>query len=230
MKVVFLTTIPSPYRVAFFNEWGKHCDLTVIFERNSSNDRDDTWKTVNIENFKPIFLKGINIKANKALCLSIVQTIKELVFDVFIVGGYNTPTAMLAVEWLKRRKIPYILNADGGYIKEDNPVVEIIKKHYISGASMWICTSERTIEYFLHYGAKQNLIRKYPFTSLHKEDILEHPVSREEKRNIRNKLGITEDKMVLSVGQFIHRKGFDVLLRAKKQLPGDLGLYIIGGN
>lgn len=230
MQVVFLTTIPSPYRVAFFNEWGKLCDLTVIFERKSSADRDDTWKNVDARNFKPIYLQGINIKANKAFCPSVIKTIKELTFDVFIVGGYNTPTAMLAAQYLRRKHIPYILNADGGYVKKDSPIVEKAKRHFISSAAMWICTSERTKEYFTHYGAEPELIRKYPFTSLYRENILNKPVSDDEKEKIRQRFGISEDKMVMSVGQFIHRKGFDVLLRAKRKLPENTGLYIIGGT
>ena len=32
MKVLFMTNLPSPYRVRFFAELGKKCDLTVIYE------------------------------------------------------------------------------------------------------------------------------------------------------------------------------------------------------
>ena len=134
MKVVFLTTIPSPYRVAFFNEWGKLCELTVIFERKSSADRDIIWKNIDIKNFSPIFLEGINIKANKAFCPSIIKYIKELDFDMFVIGGYNTPTAMLAAEWLRKKRIPYVLNADGGYVKRDRVIAGKIKQHFIAGA------------------------------------------------------------------------------------------------
>ena len=31
-KVLFITNIPAPYRIDFYNELGKHCELTVIFE------------------------------------------------------------------------------------------------------------------------------------------------------------------------------------------------------
>ena len=38
MKILWLTNIPSPYRVDFFNELGKYCELTVLFERETSAD------------------------------------------------------------------------------------------------------------------------------------------------------------------------------------------------
>ena len=37
-KVLFLVNIPSPYRVCFFNELGKLCDLTVLFEKHLMNE------------------------------------------------------------------------------------------------------------------------------------------------------------------------------------------------
>ena len=30
MKVLFITNIPAPYRIDFYNELGKHIDLTGI--------------------------------------------------------------------------------------------------------------------------------------------------------------------------------------------------------
>ena len=32
-NVLFLTNIPAPYRVDFFNEMTKYCNLTVVYER-----------------------------------------------------------------------------------------------------------------------------------------------------------------------------------------------------
>ncbi len=32
MKVLFISNIPSPYRVDFFQQLGKYVELTVIFE------------------------------------------------------------------------------------------------------------------------------------------------------------------------------------------------------
>ena len=57
MKVLWLTNIPSPYRVDFFNELGKQCELTVLFEKQASDERDDSWKKFNTDYFMPVFLK-----------------------------------------------------------------------------------------------------------------------------------------------------------------------------
>ena len=52
MKVLFITNVPSPYRVDFFNEIGKYVDLTVLFERNNAKSRNDEWMSNNFKNFK----------------------------------------------------------------------------------------------------------------------------------------------------------------------------------
>ena len=57
MKILWLTNIPSPYRVDFFNELGKLCELTVLFEKKAASDRDDSWKNFEAKNFTPVFLK-----------------------------------------------------------------------------------------------------------------------------------------------------------------------------
>ena len=45
MKVLFLTNYPSPYRVQFFNELGKLCNLTVLFEEGieKQTHRNKNW-------------------------------------------------------------------------------------------------------------------------------------------------------------------------------------------
>ena len=109
-------------------------------------------------------------------------------------------------------------------------MVNNVKRRYISGASTWICTSDKTIDYFKYYGADEKKVFKYPFTSIYEKNVLSEPLYPTEKKEIRARLGIPEEKMIISVGQFIYRKGFDVLLEACKELGGDTGIYLIGGK
>ena len=61
MKLLFLSNVPSPYRVDFFNELGKYCDLTVLFEKTTSDERDESWKKYQFNTFRGIFLRGKTI-------------------------------------------------------------------------------------------------------------------------------------------------------------------------
>ena len=42
-KILYISNIEVPYRVSFFNEFAKHCDLTVLYERKKSDNRDENW-------------------------------------------------------------------------------------------------------------------------------------------------------------------------------------------
>jgi len=56
MKILWLTNVPSPYRVDFFNELGKKCELTVLFEKRTSDERDRSWENYEFLNFTGVFL------------------------------------------------------------------------------------------------------------------------------------------------------------------------------
>lgn len=230
MKVLFLVNIPSPYRVDFFNHLGKFCDLTVLFERKSSAERDASWANANFINFNGIFLNSLNIRKNTALSIEILKYIKKNKYNIIVIGGYATPTGMLAIELLKMKKIPFILNTDGGIIKKDSIVKYNIKKRFISSAAQWLSTGSKTTEYLLHYGADFEQVYTYSFTSLKQNELIERPPLKNKKIQLRKKLGIHEEKVILSIGQFIDRKGFDILLAACGKISKDYGVYIIGGK
>ncbi|MBK5500711.1 hypothetical protein [Peribacillus sp. TH14] len=183
-RVLFLVNIPSPYRVNFFKELGKSCELTVLFERETSQERDMSWYDNDFNNFKAIFLNGVKFKKNMAICFNVASYLKKDLFDIIIVGGYSTPTGMLAIKILKQRKIPFILNTDGGLIKDDTKIKYAIKKYFISSATYWLCTGEETKKYLLYYGAHEKNIFTYPFTSILEKDVLKNIT----KKNMKNEL------------------------------------------
>ena len=84
LKVLFITNVPSPYRVEFFNELGKYLNLTVIFEKSTSDERDSSWNNYAFENFEGIVLKGIKINSDTAICLGIINFLKRHKFDYII--------------------------------------------------------------------------------------------------------------------------------------------------
>ena len=89
-KVLYLTNIEVPYRVCFFNELAKHCDLTVLYERKKSSNRNNEWSKSEKHIFKSKYLNGIKIKAENAFSFGILKEIFSD-YDVVIVGCYNSP-------------------------------------------------------------------------------------------------------------------------------------------
>lgn len=231
MDILFLTNIPSPYRVNFFNELGKHCNLTVIFERSNSAERDNSWCNYKFDNFQGIVLSGKSVGADKSISFSVKKYLNKDIYDAIVVGNAMTPTGMIAIQYMKNHRIPYWIEGDGAFPKEDNGLKKHIKSHFIKGADGYFSTSDMLDKYYIEYGADKNKIYRYPFTSLYEKDILTEILKHEDKVNLKNKLGIKEEKIIISVGQFIYRKGFDVLLKATKELQdNNIGIYIIGGT
>lgn len=231
-KVLFITNVPVPYRVDFFNEFAKFVDLTVCFERKGASDREESWIKTKGLNFNAIFLGGIKVSSDKAFCPSIRKIIKAGNYDNIIVSGYSSPTAMLAIKYLRRHNMPYILSSDGGLIKDNGTGFKHkFKSHFIKGANGYLSTGSETDKYLTHYGADKSKIHHYPFTSLYAKDIFENPAPIEEKKELRRELGMPEEsRIVISVGRFIESKGFDVLIKSAKNLHENTTVYIVGGE
>ncbi len=231
-RVLFLTNIASPYRVQFFDELGKYMDVTVLlYDRSEQHStRNTAWFEDGEGGFHQVQLtKRAATIGGENLCLDVIPWLKKS-YDAIVICGYSSPTAMLAMAYLRLKKIPFYIEVDGGLIREESKPKYLLKKTLVSSACRWISSGKWTTKFLVHYGAKEDGVFAYPFSSLTEGDILPRIAAPEEKVELRCKLNIPEKKMVLAIGQFIHRKGFDVLLRAAASLDQDTGVYIIGGE
>lgn len=234
MKILYINNIPSPYAVRFFEELSNHCELTVIFERHSASNRDEKWASDHLHGkFLPIFLNGLKIGAENSFCLSITKLIRDGQYDRIIFGDYGTFTSMWCISYLRRHNIPYEISTDGGFANYSEPAwKKKLKTYFIGGAARWFSSGGLTTEYLKYYGADEAKIVEYPFTSLVNEDIFASAPSEDEKLVLRNKLGINPSaKIVIGVGQFIYRKGWDVLVKAASRVHTEnIEYYIVGGE
>jgi glycosyltransferase involved in cell wall biosynthesis len=229
MNVLFITNIPSPYRVEFFNELGKHCNLTVWFEAETESNR--LWN-VNKQtmSFKSVFLKGITVGLDKHVNWSIRKQLRKSKFDIYILGSYSSPTEMAAIRWLKSNDIPFLLNSDGGFITQENKWKFRLKKYFISSATGWLSSGSHCTEYFTHYGANPKFIYEYPFSSFSYTEDERRPMAPSQLQQFKLKEQLKR-KVILSVGQFIPRKGFSELIESFHLLDeGETSLVIVGGG
>ena len=231
-KVLFITNYPAPYRVRFFDELGKHMDVTVLFSDRveEKKHRSAQWFESGEGHFRVQQLqKRVFSRHGRDLCTDVVDWIKKD-FDHIVVCGYSNPTVIYAMAYMRLHKIPFCMEVDGGLIREEAGCKRAAKSRLVGAADCWISSGSYTTQYLLHYGAREEDIYFYPFSSLWERDVPETAVSTEEKETLRRELGIGEEKMVLTIGQFIRRKGFDVLLRSAARLDENIGIYIVGGE
>lgn len=229
-KILFITNIPAPYRIDFYNELGQNCDLTVIFEAKRAPGITFNWKEDAIKNFKAIFLKEGEIE-EKRVDWSIFRHLRNLNYDKIFITNYAYLTETVAILSIKLRGIKYYYELDGAMAKQNEGAIrKSIKSFFLKGAKAYISPSGVTDDYIKFYCGAKVKIYRYPFSSLSDVDILHKPLEQEEKLNIRQRLCIEEPKMVLAVGQFIHRKGFDVLMTAASSMDRNIGIYIVGGK
>lgn len=229
MKLLWITNIPSPYRVDFFNELGKSCELTVLFEKAGARDRDASWRAYRFEHFQGVIMKGISYAPDSAACLEILTHLHRRTYDAVVVTNFSSPTGALAIAYLKATRRRYYIESDGGFPSHAR-LKSWIKRRIIGGAQGYFSTSDVHDSYYQAYGARPTELIRYPFTSVWADQVLPAPPTLADRTAARRRLGIEQEHMVLAVGRFIHGKGFDVLLKSCTALPASTAVCIVGGQ
>ena len=122
------------------------------------------------------------------------------------------------------------MESDGACAKNGKGFKEKLKGHFIRGASGYFSTASVHDDYYLCYGAQQDRLYRYPFTSLYQRDICQAPATPLEQKALREQYGIKAERVVVAVGSFIPRKGFDLLLQAAAVMPKETVAFIFVGG
>lgn len=220
-KLLVISSYPAPYRAAIFERLGKFYETEVFFEFIEDQSRSAQWFVRN-----PAF-RVLNTPENKEAFAKCLHNLQK--YDLVLAYDYNNTNAGRLMRACIRKGIPYVINCDGAFIRP-HWLKDRVKHYYISHARACFASGHFAEKYFLHYGAKKENIYFHPFTSLEREDILDAPVPEPERRRVRQELGLKDKPTVLFIGQFIPRKGIDVLLEAWAAKKEDAQLVLIGGG
>lgn len=232
MKILFLTNIPSPYRVEFFSKLGKRVDLTVIYELKTASNRDPSWKAICKEiTYKEIYLESTRVISDGGISTKVFSYLNGD-YDFIIVGTHGTPTAKLAILYMRLKGIPYILNIDGMLsceLDDKNWLNKKLRKWLFLGAMAYFTSGYDTDEYVRRLGI-QGSFYHYHFSSISEKDVLES-CNFASKDKVKSRLGIKEQHLLICVARFIPIKGIDSLLRVFNKINRkDIGLVLVGGE
>ncbi len=205
-KVLYLTNIEVPYRVRAFNELAKHCDLTVVYERKKSTNRDGKWAGSEKPNYNIKYLEGIKVGNEGSFSLKLLKEIFSG-YDEIIVGCYNSPVQMAAIILMRLFRKPYILNVDGEVFLGDKGIKSKLKKFFLSGASKYLAAGEKSAD-SLRIFVKEKEVIPYYFSSLYESELFEN-------KAVAAKAGRKDT--VLVVGQYFDYKGMDIALEVARR-------------
>ncbi len=228
MKILIVFNHIAPYKVRLFNEISKFHDLTVIFERTTASDREKEFYSENKFNFKTIFLHGLKFGTENTLSNGVVKHLKDNQYDLIIMNGYSKVPELLAIKYLKKHSIPYGLYINGGIIHKESKCKKNFKTKYISGASFYMSPDKRSDAYLEYYGANKNLIYNYPYATIYEKEILDKPLSKEEREQLKIKLNVPYKNIYVSCGQLIERKNYKALLKNWTRMNNENHLLIFG--
>lgn len=222
-RALVVSSYPAPYRVGVFKELASEYDLDIFFDTCINENRNSEWFCKSGDfSFDILDNDKANHKFKKAL-----KDIKN--YDFVLAYDPARKPAIKAIILCRLHHVPYYVNNDGAIIRK-NFIRDSVKKFLYRGAKACFSSGHSATEYFKYYGVSKEKITEHNFSSLTNEDILLQPVSVEEKAELRKQLNLEDKKTIITVGQFIYRKGFDVLLRAWKQIDDYAQLLIIGGG
>lgn len=232
IRVLYVCNFESPYRIEFWNELTQFCDVTVLFTetKEQQGERDSRWFSNLKYKFKTDILKQTKLLGGKYVCFGVRNYIKSRSYDLIIFHPYSPLSCVYGICYCIRHHIRYVINSDGGFAKSGKGLHEKLKRYLISHAFAFTSTAELTDEYLAFYGGNRDRMFRYTLTTVREKDIAKSPVSDEEKKNLRVRHNILEDKVVITVGNMIPRKGFDLLLKSARSINSDIGIYIIGGK
>lgn len=224
MKVLIVFNHPAPYKVRLFNALAKHIDLDVIFERKKASDRPADFYNENKYEFNALFLKHGAFGKEQSNTGELKRYLKKHhnEYDLIIMNGWSMLTEIRAIHYLIKHKIPYVMYINGGIIKKDSKLKLKIKKACISHANWYLSPSEDANKYLVYYGAKEDKIHLYNYSSIESKDVLNKPLAKEEKQEYRKKYNLPEGTLFVSASQFIERKNILFLLECFKGLKEKL--------
>lgn len=214
MKVLYLTNIHNPYRDEFFEQLGQRCSLTVLFEKRGDKNRDASWfESVHAHSYEEVYLPR-----GEACPLSptMLRTIDKG-WSLVVVGCYNTVRQIAAIEYMRRRRIAYVINSDGPLFELPGPK-GLVRRRVLEGARGYLVAGLTSAPSLRRELGRGIVVGSYPFSPFTGADVVRLSSRREER----------DERLVLLVGRYLPYKGLDVALDALAELSGDLSVHIVG--
>lgn len=204
-RVLYISNIEVPYRVRFFNELAKYCDLTVLYESRGAGNRNRQWAKSESTNHTVKFLPEDRSRMNRKSCQELWKEVNSG-YDTVIFGCCNSRIQMPVYLAMRLTGKPYAMNLDGEMFLDGRDPKSRLKSMVLRGASVYFVAGEKAAESIKKTISGKGQVVPYGFSSLSEQEAEEHSALACQPRN----------DIILVVGQYADYKGMDVALAAAR--------------
>lgn len=212
MRVLLFTDRPTQNRVDFWNMLGKQCELTVLSQGFPKKTPMWEYSTIG-NNFKCEFLQGLSYGKSINISFGVAAHINSNLYDVVVLANCLSYGEKAAIRELKSKGKSFIYASEGAFPKEkENLAIKKSKAKYIQSASYYLSCGSVCDEYLLSYGANNDKIIRYNYSSVSQEDHKQvTPMTIAREKGLLRRYNLKDNTMVASI-EFSSQQGIDLLL------------------
>ncbi|UAK16376.1 glycosyltransferase family 4 protein [Sporolactobacillus terrae] len=229
MNVLMIHNTLPKYRVNFFNELAKHCDLTMIFHDYNQNSSiyEDVDRREELENLESYFeynnelLKRLLTEKDFDFViippLDDFQALKISRYVLTLKNKYGFKIVLFWEKWVAPTEFLPLKK------KIKNTIQKVATKSIVRDVDLCVASGSKAKEYFENNGVNPQRIR----VAMDAVD-----VKYERTVDVRERFGIdTESKIILYFGRIVERKGLVLLIKAiQKAFSNDNVFFLICGD
>ncbi|MDP0501751.1 MAG: glycosyltransferase family 4 protein [Verrucomicrobiota bacterium JB022] len=230
LRVAWVTSSPTPYKLPFFQRLSQREDLQLKFFFLTWKSSSRPWEISASQAIDYEVLPGINVPTSlrEKRYLRINPVIRQRLdpkkWDVVVISGYHHPTMWWAIQHCRRHNIPFVLQGESHVLKTrvfwKRKIKETMIFPAIRDAAAALATGTLAKRYWEQVGIsgdKIYIVGNVPEVAFFQQRSLE---ARPRRQEIRQKLGLDPQRPLgVFVGRFLRVKGVDVLLEGMAQLP-----------
>lgn len=249
-KIAIVVSHPIQHFCPMYASWAKSDNWTLkVFFASSTGvnkyfdpnfKKEISWNRLYLDKFDHEFLNdGKNLVSNKYLdAPELFDRLKNYEPDIVIVYGYAQKLQRRAKQWAIMNKKKVLMISDSE-LRHYRPWYVKLLKHFViprrlKGFDGFLTVGDANEEYYQHYGVKKEKLFRSPFPIdifLYEKALNERDKLR---KTIRNKYGIKEDEIVLSVvGKLVKWKSQIDLIKSlalQDNKKNKIILFIIGSG
>ncbi len=230
----------APYRVPLLNRLNQlpNVRVTALLCHDQDRQAKSNLQAWNFDakifrTFTITYKTGLGDRVGVVWSPGLFAHLARTRYDLVIALGWTMPNTMAAWSQRKMARLPIVV-WDESIPHAPNPLKKQLLpalRKYMGSFDGYLATSSWCIDYLIGMGAARDRVILFPQVTDNEFFARNADVCRARLEEVKCSLGITTEKAILFVGQFIERKGIRPLFDAFEQVAAQndqVGLVLVG--